>query len=202
MAKRSLFFRNYLAHALLILLALSLSCTAFIYQVNRYALTEKQSQLKSTALSVAEQAAVLNDADSAALQAIFMLGVKQTAKENHMTILVTDPYGRILVWADENGIAACSDVRVNSFAAQRVRRGGFYSEFGTLDVLETASYTVGTQCINDRGDVSALVFAATASEAVTRVIERISRTFLMVVLFTMFGLLFVTYFISMRMTRP
>ena len=58
MGKQSFFFKNYLSHSLLILFTFLLAGSVFSHQLGIYARTEKQSQLKTTALSVARQTSV------------------------------------------------------------------------------------------------------------------------------------------------
>ena len=64
MGKQSFFLRNYLAHSLLILFTFLLAGSVFSHQLGVYARGEKQSQLKTTAFSVARQTAVVTEEPS------------------------------------------------------------------------------------------------------------------------------------------
>lgn len=204
MVRRSFFWRNFISYSMLILVSVMTATLAFFYQVDRYMLTETQGQLRRTAMYLADQTAMILDDAPEETVALYRRGLLRTVSENGVTIIVTDPYGTVQLWADTDGITSGSgdSLRVNSRAAQRVRLMGYYSEMGTLGVLDGDSYIVGAQCRNEQGDIAALVFVAAYSAAISKVMHTLSNTALFVMLITLIAALILSYYISQRMTRP
>lgn len=203
MKKRSFFLRNFISYSMLILISVMMAALAFFYQVDRHMLTNTQGQLRRTAMYLAEQTAVvLDDAPPETLE-MYQMGLIRTVNENGVTIIVTDPYGTVLLWADGKGVAGSDrSLRVNSRAAQRVRLMGYYAELGTLGVLDGDCYVVGAQCQDSNGDVSALVFVSAYTDTISNVMRTMSNTALLVMLATLVAALVLSYYISRRMTRP
>ena len=53
MRKKSFFLRNFISYSMLILISVMMATLAFFYQVDRYMLTNTQSQLRRTAMYLA-----------------------------------------------------------------------------------------------------------------------------------------------------
>ena len=203
MRKQSFFLRNFISYSMLILISVMMATLAFFYQVDRYMLTNTQSQLRRTAMYLAEQTAVVFDDAPPETLEMYQMALLRTVNENGVTIIVTDPYGTVLLWADGNGVAGSdSKLRVNSRAAQRVRLMGYHAELGTLGVLDGDSYIVGAQCLDGKGDVIALAFVAAYTDTISNVMRTMSNTALLVMLVTLVAALVLSYYISRRMTRP
>ena len=104
MGKQSFFLRNYLAHSLLILFTFLLAGSVFSHQLGVYARGEKQSQLKTTAFSVARQTAVVTEEPSNMLvRELYEVYINQIAASDQASILVTDPKGRMVFYAAPEG---------------------------------------------------------------------------------------------------
>ena len=67
MKKRSFFFKEYLTHFILIVVAFTLAGSVFYHQMASYALRAKQTELKTTVQSLAEQSKLMQGTDSDAL---------------------------------------------------------------------------------------------------------------------------------------
>ncbi len=203
MRKRSFFFRNFISYTMLVLISVLTAMLALFYQVDRHMLNETQGQLRRTAMYLADQTAMVFDSTTEDTMELYQLSLVRTVNEGGVTIIVTDPYGSVRLWADGKGVASGDgSIRVNARAAQRVRLMGYYSELGTLGVLDGDCYIVGAQCLDSTGDVSALVFVAAYSEAISSVMHTMSNTAIIVMLITMVAALALSYYISRRMTRP
>lgn len=203
MNRRSFFFRNFISYTMLIFVSVLTAMLALFYQVDQHILIETQSQLRRTAMYLANQTAVVFDSAAEDIVELYERGLLRTVKENGVTIIVTDPYGTVQLWADGNGVSHGSgSLRVSARVAQRVRLMGYYSELGTLGVLDGNSYTVGAQCLDSNGDVSALLFVAAYNETISSVMHTMSNTAILVMLITLVAALVLSYYISRRMTRP
>ena len=64
MGRRSFFFKDYVAHLILIVCAFALAGVVFCYQMSSYALHAKQTELRTTVQSLAEQSKLLEGTDS------------------------------------------------------------------------------------------------------------------------------------------
>ena len=94
MGKQSFFLRNYLAHSLLILFTFLLAGSVFSHQLGVYARGEKQSQLKTTAFSVARQTAVVTEEPSNVLvRELYEVYINKIAAEIAWYVVATTSYG-------------------------------------------------------------------------------------------------------------
>ena len=90
MGRRSFFFKDYVAHLILIVCAFALAGVVFCYQMSSYALHAKQTELRTTVQSLAEQSKLLEGTDSDVIRQIYMLSIARVAKEDELTVLITD----------------------------------------------------------------------------------------------------------------
>ena len=133
MGKQSFFLRNYLAHSLLILFTFLLAGSVFSHQLCVYARGEKQSQLKTTAFSVARQTAVVTEEPSNMLvRELYEVYINQIAASDQASILVTDPKGRMVFYAAPEGYGDVRKGQVSSDSTNSLRQDGIYSAVGTL----------------------------------------------------------------------
>lgn len=204
MGKQSFFFKNYLSHSLLILFTFLLAGSVFSHQLGVYARTEKQSQLKTTAFSVARQTSVAT-AESAnpLVRELYEVYINQIATSDQASILVTDPEGRMVFFAAPEGHSGVRKEIVSSDSTRTLRENGVYSAVGTLGgMLPESSYIVGAPCRNDSGALCAFVFVSTPTDNITYLMRKVSQMFVIILLVALIGDLIISYFISARMTHP
>ena len=103
MGRRSFFFKNYVMHLLLIVCAFAVAGGVFYYQMSNYALASKQAELRTTVQSLAEQTKLMQGTDSDIIREIYMLSIGRVAKEDAITVCVTDADGVIQMVADPSG---------------------------------------------------------------------------------------------------
>lgn len=103
MKKRSFFFKEYLTHFILIVVAFALAGSVFYHQMASYALRAKQTELKTTVQSLAEQSKVMQGTDSDVIRELYMLSIARIAKEDELTVLVTNESGEVQMAAHPNG---------------------------------------------------------------------------------------------------
>ena len=103
MKKRSFFFKEYLTHFILIVVAFALAGSVFYHQMASYALRAKQTELKTTVQSLAEQSKVMQGTDSDVIRELYMLSIARIAKEDELTVLVTNENGEVQMAAHPNG---------------------------------------------------------------------------------------------------
>ncbi len=204
MGKQSFFFKNYLSHSLLILFTFLLAGSVFSHQLGVYARTEKQSQLKTTAFSVARQTSVATaEPANPLVRELYEVYINQIATSDQASILVTDPEGRMVFFAAPEGHSGVRKEIVSSDSTRALRENGMYSAVGTLGgMLPESSYIVGAPCRDDSGALCAFVFVSTPTDSITDLMRKVSQMFVIILFVALIGDLIISYFISARMTHP
>ena len=204
MGRRSFFFKNYVMHLLLIVCAFAVAGGVFYYQMSNYALSSKQAELRTTVQSLAEQTKLIQGTDSDIIREIYMLSIGRVAKEDAITVCVTDADGVIQMIAAPDGTAAKVDGYIMpSSVIQQVRNTGSYAEVGQLGVIgDRSSYTVGTGVQDDNGEFSSMVFVYTQDATAAGVVRHSTQTLVLILLVTLVVALIISFILSQHMTRP
>ena len=206
MGRRSFFFKNYVTHVLLIVCAFAVAGSVFYYQMGNYALHSKQTELRTTVQSLAEQTKLMQGTDSDIIRQIYMLSIGRVAKEDMITVCVTDQDGIIQMAADPTGtvVEYSRQYVMPAAAIEQVRRTGSYAEVGQLGVLgDSSSYTVGTGVVDDStGELSAMVFVNTQDATAAGTVRHSTQTLVLILLVTLAAALIISFILSQHMTRP
>lgn len=203
MARKSFFRRTYLSSVMLVLFAFLMVGSSFFYQLDRYALSEKERQLRATADSIAEltSCAVLDESDLSIV--LLDVSLRNTASEDQMTILLANATGDLLLRIEPDEQVYKKSGRLPENAVRALKREGAYSEIGMLGgVFDSAHYIVGAPCRSSDGETVALVFVASSNEKVVGVLQKVSQTFLVILALSLIGALMVSYVMASRVTRP
>ena len=163
MGRRSFFFKDYVAHLILIVCAFALAGVVFCYQMSSYALHAKQTELRTTVQSLAEQSKLLEGTDSDVIRQIYMLSIARVAKEDELTVLITDADGNIEMGAKPDGTTyTLPGYHISNEVVAEMHKSGSYASVGSLGVLsESSFYTVGTCVKDDNGDADLMIFVST-----------------------------------------
>ena len=182
MKKRSFFFKEYLTHFILIVVAFALAGSVFYHQMASYALRAKQTELKTTVQSLAEQSKVMQGTDSDVIRELYMLSIARIAKEDELTVLVTNESG---------------EVQMAAQVVSELTRSGSYAAVGSVGVLtEATSYTVGS-CVRDSdGNVAALIFVSCEDPATAGVVRHSTQTLVLILLVTLAAMLIISFILS------
>ena len=204
MGRRSFFFKNYVTHLVLIVCAFAAAGSVFYYQMSNYALSSKQAELRTTVQSLAEQTKLIQGTDSDIIREIYMLSIGRVAKEDAITVCVTDADGVIQMIAAPDGTAAKVDGYIMpSSVIQQVRNTGSYAEVGQLGVIgDRSSYTVGTGVQDDNGELSSMVFVYRQDATAAGVVRHSTQTLVLILLVTLVVALIISFILSQHMTRP
>ena len=204
MGRRSFFFKNYVTHLVLIVCAFAVAGSVFYYQMSNYALRSKQVELRTTVQSLAEQTKLMQGTDSEIIRDIYMLSIGRVAKEDAITVCVTDANGVIeMVAAPDGSTASVSGYTMPAAVVRQVRSTGSYAELGQLGVLgDRSSYTVGTGVTDDNGALSAMVFIYTQDAAAAGMVRHSTQTLVLILLVTLVVALIISFILSQHMTRP
>ena len=201
--KRTFFAKNFISSVILILVVFGLAGGTFFYQIDRYAKSEKVLQLDATAQSIAELTSLAVQTGDTLNVAVLDASLKNTAKQNQMSILLTDLSGNILLRVEPDRGSSRDSGRIPASVVDRLIQDQKYTGVGTLDGQFSGShYVVGTLCEDAAGNDLALVFIAANSERVVGMLQEITQMFLTIIVIALIGTLIVSYFLSSRMTRP
>ena len=201
--KRTFFAKNFISSVILILVVFGLAGGTFFYQIDRYAKSEKVLQLDATAQSIAELTSLAVQTGDTLNVAVLDASLKNTAKQNQMSILLTDLSGNILLRVEPDRGSSRDSGRIPASVVDRLIQDQKYTGVGTLDGQFSGShYVVGTLCEDAAGNDLALVFIAANSERVVGMLQEITQMFLIIIVIALIGTLIVPYFLSSRMTRP
>lgn len=205
MGRRSFFFKNYVGHLVLIVCAFAAAGSVFYYQMSNYALSSKQAELRTTVQSLAEQTKLMQGTDSDIIRQIYMLSIGRVAKEDVITVCVTDQDGIVQMAADPTGtvVEYTRQYAMPTAAVEQVRSTGSYAEVGQLGVLgDSSSYTVGTGVVDDAGELSAMVFVNTQDATAAGTVRHSTQTLVLILLVTLVVALIISFILSQHMTRP
>ena len=204
MGRHSFFFKNYVTHLVLIVCAFAMAGGVFYYQMSNYALSAKQTELRTTVKSIAEQTELLRGSTSEEFEQFYILSIARVAKEDAITVLVTDEDGIIQMAAAPDGTAyTMPGYMIPPEVTSQVRTSGTYAAVGSLGVLTAASsYTVGTTVINETGEITALVFVSAQDPETAGVVRHSTQTLVLILLITLVVLLIISFIISQHVTRP
>ena len=204
MRRRSFFFKEYLSHFILIVVAFALAGGVFYYQMSSYALRAKQAELRTTVQSLAEQSKLMQGTDSDVIRELYMLSIARIAKEDELTVLVTDDKGDVQMAAQPNGASyTISGYHVPREIVEDVTKNGSYAAVGSVGVLtEATSYTVGS-CVRDsEGSVAALIFVSCQDPATAGVVRHSTQTLVLILLVSLAVMLIISFILSQHITRP
>ncbi len=204
MKGRSFFYKNYVAHVILIVCAFATAGGVFYCQMSDYALSAKQDELHTTVESLAAQTQLLGEAFSDEFREFYALSIARLAQEDDITILVTDSGGSVELIAQPDGkVLYRPGYMIAPYVVSQIMRNGSYAEVGSMGVFaESSSYAVGTSVAGDDGRLQAMVFVATKDESVAGMIRHLTQTLVLILLVTLAAALLISFFISQHMTRP
>ncbi len=201
--KHSFFTKNFLSSVALILVAFTLAAGAFFYQMDRYAKEEKEEQLNATAQSIAELTSYAVKTGDPVNIAVLDVSLKSTAQQDQMSILVADLNGKVLMRIEPDPADVPAGDQIPFPVVHALTRTGAYSETGMLGTLfRESNYIVGTLCEDTDGTDLALVFVAASTERVVGMMRQITQIFVVILMGVLMCALVISYFISIRMTRP
>ena len=201
--KRTFFAKNFISSVILILVVFGLAGGTFFSQIDRHPKSEHVLPLDATAQSIAELTSLAVQTGDTLNVAVLDASLKNTAKQNQMSILLTDLSGNILLRVEPDRGSSRDSGRIPASVVDRLIQDQKYTGVGTLDGQFSGShYVVGTLCEDAAGNDLALVFIAANSERVVGMLQEITQMFLIIIVIALIGTLIVSYFLSSRMTRP
>ena len=202
---RNLFVKTYVAFAALILVSFTFAGSVFLAQISRYSVQQNKSQLEN---SVSNIQALVEHNESAYVdtdgRSILQLYLQQMAVSSNSQMMVADAEGHVLISA--SGEKTAGDLKADELSddlLKAISKKGKYFGMGTLSGLFSKDYYIaGRQCVDESGNVTAYIIAATPAEETRRLVQDIMHTFVLIVFFTLILTLIISWFLSDILTRP
>lgn len=207
---KSLFARNFLIYALVIVLGFTVLGSSFIYQVNRFSMEEKQQQLsdtvQQTVMSTQAYFQLRNNADwNDKFSASYRVAVNILASECGGTIFVGDEEGKLLFIANEDGCYSQEQtgLMLPTIAMQDLLSDGAYNQNSTFyGYLSVINYVMGQVVRNTDGYVVGVVFVCVPTQAATELFLKLSRVFILLTIAVLLLTLIATILVVRNMIRP
>ncbi|NCB04248.1 MAG: HAMP domain-containing histidine kinase [Clostridia bacterium] len=209
---KSLFVKNFVLYALVIIVSFGVLGGAYLFQINRYAMAEKRtgivmaaeraSQSTSVYVETADMRAYLSERYRADAERQYVINMQQLASDCNGMIFVANLDGSLWFIATPEGCYPQVSGKMPPAAMTTVADSRSYSELGNFyGYLSEAHFVQGTPCVIDQKDVAA-VFVAVPAESSINFFFNIISTFTIMVFAVLLMTLLVTYFIVRSTIKP
>ena len=207
---KSLFARNFLIYSLVIVLGFTVLGSAFIYQVNRFALEEKQQQLSDASNRAAQSTLAYFQLRGGAdwqdkFNANYRVAMNMLASDCGGTIFVGDEEGKLLFIATTDGCynQEQTGLMLPTVAMQDLLSDGVYTQNSTFyGYLSVISYVMGRQVSDLNGQVVGVVFVCVPAQSTAALFLDLSRVFILLTIAVLLLTLIATIVVVRNMIRP
>lgn len=207
---KSLFARNFLIYALVIVLGFTVLGSAFIYQVNRFSLEEKQQQLSDASSRAAQSTLAyfqLRDGPDwqDKFNANYRVAMNMLASDCGGTIFVGDDEGKLLFIANTDGCYSQEQtgLMLPTIAMQDLLSDGIYTQNSTFyGYLSAISYVMGRLVIDQAGRTIGVVFVCVPAQSTAALFLDLSRVFILLTIAVLLLTLIATIVVVRNMIRP
>ena len=122
---------------------------------------------------------------------------------NDLTILLSDPEGKILVSVGEDVSEITEDTRIHRYMIDMANDGTNTFRIGKDEgVFSDPHLAYGTPIVSEDGENYGNIFVCSSSMLMTDLIQKISKAIVLAVLWVMMAALIAVYFITERITGP
>ncbi len=207
---KSLFARNFLIYALVIVLGFTVLGSAFIYQVERFSLEEKQQQLSDTSDRAAQSTLSyfqLRDGPDwqDRFNAIYRVTMNMLATDCGGTIFVGDEEGNLMFIANADGCYSQENngLMLPTIAMNDLLSDGVFAQNSTFyGYLSASSYVVGRTVSDPDGRAVGVVFVCVPAQSKAALFLELSRVFILLTIGVLFLTLIATIMVVRNMIRP
>lgn len=207
---KSLFARNFLIYALVIVLGFTVLGSAFIYQVNRFSMEEKQQQLSDASHRAAQSTlAYFQMRDGADWQdkfnANYRVAMNMLAADCGGTIFVGDEEGKLLFIANSDGCYSQEQtgLMLPTVAMQELLDSGTCTQKSTFyGYLSAVSYVMGKVVRDTRDRSVGVVFVCVPAQSTAALFLNLSRVFILMTITVLLLTLIATIVVVRNMVKP
>lgn len=208
--KTSLFARNFMIYAMVIVLGFTLLGSSFIYQVNRFSGEETQQQLNDTMQQAwASTQAYFQLRDNAdwndKFNASYRVALNMLSRDSGGTIFVGDETGKLLFIANEDGCFSQekTGLMLPTVAMQDLMSDGIYTQNATFyGYLSAMHYILGQIVTDGAGAPVGVVFVCVPSQTQAELFLKLSRVFILLTITVLLLTLIATILVVRNMVRP
>lgn len=208
--KTSLFARNFMIYAIVIVLGFTVLGSSFIYQVNRFSGEETQQQLNDTAQQAwASTQAYFQLRDNAdwndKFNANYRVALNMLARDSGGTIFVGDSTGKLLFIANEDGCFSQekTGLMLPTVAMDDLMADGIYTQNATFyGYLSAMHYILGQIVTDADNDPVGVLFVCVPSQAQAELFLKLSRVFILLTITVLLLTLIATIVVARNMVRP
>jgi len=210
---KSLFTKHFLANAAIIVISfIVLGCT-FLYQVNRFAVAEKQDALDNTLSKAVESTisylelrmemeGIINQDAASRLYGLYTTNIVQLCSESESTIFVCKNDGGLLLIANDGGCYNQASGVLPKSVVGGFKEGVSFS--GVSDMggyLGSSEFVVGRK-ITTPYDDELLVFVSLPALETISLFSRLSRYFIMITVAVLIATLIANIIVVRRTVKP
>ena len=196
---KSLFARNFLIYALVIVLGFTVLGSSFIYQVNRFSREDNQAQLEEAAeqavLSTQAYFQLRDNADwKDKFNASYRVALNMLASECRGIVFVGDEQGKLLFIANEDGCYSQEQtgLMLPTMAMNDLLSDGVYHQTTNFYGYLSANHYVMGQGVTWQGETMGVVFVCMPAQATTELFLKLSRVFILLTIAVLFLTLIAT----------
>ena len=131
------------------------------------------------------------------------LMIVSAGANNDLTILLSDPEGKILVAVGEDVSEITDDTRIHRYMIDMTNNGEHTFRIGKDEgVFSSPHLAYGASVVSESGENFGNVFVCSSSMIMTDLIQSISKAIVLAVLWVMMAALIAVYFITEKITGP
>ncbi len=207
---KSLFARNFLIYALVIVLGFTVLGSAFIYQVNRFSMEEKQQQLSDTAVRASDSTLSYFQLREGAgwqdkFNASYRVAMHILATDCGGTIFVGDEEGKLLFIANSDGCYSQEQtgLMLPTIAVHDLLADGLFSQNSTFyGYMSAISYVMGRVVTDQTGQQVGVIFVCVPAQSTAALFLDLSRVFILLTIGVLLLTLIATIVVVRNMVKP
>ena len=205
---KSLFTKNFLMYAAVIVLSFTLLGTLFLYQVGRFSAQEQEAQMSKTIDACASMTAAFfssrsNQDWNDAFGRTYLVGLQQQAKDGDAVIFVGESNGQLVAVATEDYSQYQEKIMLPTAAVTALLEDKSYDAKSKFyDFLNVTCAIRGQLIENKNGMVEGMIFVAIPTDHSTTLFFQLSRIFMTMTFLVLLGTLIVTIVIVRSTVKP
>ena len=205
---KSLFTKNFLMYAAVIVLSFTLLGTVFLYQVGRFSAEEQEKLMSKTVDACASMTSAFftsrnNQGWDDTFGRTYLVGLQQQAKDCDGVIFVGEASGRLLAVATEEYSQYQEQIMLPMTAVNTLLETGAYdAQSKFYDFLNVPCVIRGMLIQGKNGGVEGMIFVALPTDHSTTLYVRLSKIFMTMTFLVLLGTLIVTIVIVRSTVKP
>lgn len=205
---KSLFTKNFLMYAAVIVLSFTLLGTLFLYQVGRFSAQEQEAQMKKTVDACASMTSAFftsrkNQGWEDTFGRTYLVGLQQQAKDSDAIIFVGEVSGQLLAVATEDYSQYQEQIMLPMTAVNTLLETGRYDAKSKFhDFLNVTCDIRGQLIYASGGTVEGMIFVALPNDNSTTLFFQLSKIFMTMTFLVLLGTLIVTIIIVRSTVKP